>query len=214
MGIAAASADELLTELRGFVDNTSAHLKELFVLLDGPLRIVWAHSRAAVAIKSMGIRPATRQSTGLTTRYGWDCTHRLNILAVSQSKAGDRVRDFLYRNDPPEAPITEPGRGCLRKNVSNDPIRPWQVSEEGNLGDTQLSSQSSTPHLREISLTATQSEFGRMPRLLDGSETISRKRGYIRREKYLTMEEQRPKMNRKSKIPRIEDLERGPLYRR
>ena len=61
MGIAAVSAEKLVSELRPYVRSTAAHFSETFELLIGPIRIVWAHARAAEAIRYLGDRRATSQ---------------------------------------------------------------------------------------------------------------------------------------------------------
>ena len=68
MPIAAEPADELLAELRSFVAGNSAHLMGRFGLLVGPLRIAWAHARATVATRALGIRPEAEAPSVSVTR--------------------------------------------------------------------------------------------------------------------------------------------------
>ena len=207
LGIAAVSTDQLIRELKLYVENTAPHYTNTFGHLNGPIKIVWAHARAAESIRYLGIRPATSKPAGPKLSESRIFSHRLNILAVSQSGAGDRVRAWLTNNSPQENE-RRVENNCDTSS-DNDP-NPTQVSGDDSYRVTQTSSQSSQPSPLNVLLKATHSSTNKMPgQSKCSSPPPSTKRSYIKREKFVTMEDYKPpQTKRKPKHPRVDDLEK------
>ena len=213
MGIAAESADVFPSELRAYATTTNL-ITELD-LLGGPLRIVRCHARATAALRSKGIRPGTSDlpdwptrdrdggrlarldggirpvsstPTGLRPSVSGSFSHRLNISAVSQSNRGGNVWGRLKAkaHSPPNT---------ANASCENEVSQPNKLEDRiGAFGAKLGASQSSTFVEPGIG-----NEFPNKP-------------GYIKREKFMTMEERFPPTTRKPKRPRLGDLQRtGPI---